>query len=499
MFGRKIRQLEKQMSRAQSYAEWREAAAQHDEVSGALRWKQMDQSRRYDYLSIRIRLDRIRELRARHDNLGLLFTLNEGIHGNMGGMGNAKLYGRAVLGTKRLVTDYVSEINHALKHLAKPEVDDISLEDKLDFFNRASHCYGRSALMMSGSGSLLYFHVGVVKALWEEDLLPSVLSGSSGGAVIAAIVGTHKPEELAHMFEPEFLLAEVHKEASVWDRLSSVRPRALAPERLREVLERLVPDLTFQEAAAQSDVHINVSVAPAETHQTSRLLNAVASPNVYIHDALMATTAVPGVYPPVMLMAKNVHGERQPYLESRKWVDGAVSDDLPAKRLSRLYGVNHFLVSQTNPLVLPFISDGTVAQSPGRAYMNALGSAGRAFVNASLENMKKPLSRNPMLERMATMTRSVMNQRYTGDINIIPDYRLVDPRKLLSLRSEQEVLDLIRAGERATWRRLEMVRVQSMISRTLDRIVPELEQQVNGLVATRKPHYKKRSIKQSAA
>ena len=476
MFGRKLGKLEKTMANASSYAEWQVAARAHDEHSGAQRWKNMDQSRRYDYISVRIRLDRIRALRARQDNVGLLFTLNEGIHGNMGGMGNAKLYGRAKFGTKKLVTEYVTEINDALNYLASPQVNDISLEDKLDFFNRASHCYGRTALMMSGSGSLLYFHVGVVKALWEESLLPAVLSGSSGGGVIAAIAGTHPPDELASMFDPAFLLNEVKKEVNVWDRLSSLRPRALAPDRLREVLERLVPDLTFQEAAQKTGMQINISVAPAETQQTSRLLNAIASPNVYIHDALMATTAVPGVYPPVMLMAKNVRGERQPHMESLKWVDGAVSDDLPAKRLARLYGVNHYIVSQTNPLVLPFINDGTAAQGPLGAYRKALGSTGQAFFNASLESLKRPLSYSPMLERIATMSRSVINQRYTGDINIIPDYRMVDPRKLLALRSEAEVMDLIRAGERAAWKRLEMVRVQSMISRSLDRIVPELEQ-----------------------
>lgn len=475
MFGSKKRNLEKAMLNAASYAEWQAAAKAHDALSGAARWKQMDQSRRYDYLSIRIRLDRLRELRARQDNTGLLFTLNEGIHGNMGGMGSAKLYGRACFGTKKLVTDYVREIDDALNYLASEQVDDISLEDKLDFFHRASHCYGRSALMMSGSGSLLYFHVGVVKALWEEGLLPAVLSGSSGGAVIAAIVGTHPQDELAGMFEPAFLLSEVKKEVNLWDRLSALRPRALAPERLREVLARLVPDVTFQEAAQKTGIQINVSVAPSETHQTSRLLNAVASPNVYIHDALMATTAVPGVYPPVMLMAKNVHGERQPYLESRKWVDGAVSEDLPAKRLSRLYGVNHFIVSQTNPMVLPFISDGTATPGPLGTYGKAFGSAGLAFFNAGLDSLKGPLAHAPMLERAANMSRSLINQRYTGDINIIPDYRVVDPRKLLSLRSESEVMDLIRAGERAAWKRLEMVRVQSMISRSLDRIVPALE------------------------
>ena len=40
------------------------------------------------------------------------------------------------------------------------------------------------------------------------------------------------------------------------------------------------------------------------------------------------------------VMAKNQHGERQPYLPTRKWVDGSIADDLPAKRLQRLYSTN---------------------------------------------------------------------------------------------------------------------------------------------------------------
>jgi len=70
----------------------------------------------------------------------------------------------------------------------------------------------------------------------------------------------------------------------------------------------------------------------------------------------MASCAVPGVFPAVMLMARNVHGEPQPYLPGRRWIDGSVADDLPAKRLSRLFGTNHHIVSMVNPIATAFIS-----------------------------------------------------------------------------------------------------------------------------------------------
>ena len=125
------RRLERAIENASTYDEWKEAAQAYDARTGLDRWKAMDQSRRYDYLTIRVRLDRLRALRARHDNRGLLFNLNEGIHGNMGGMGNASLHEKAKFGTKQLIVDYVDEIVSALEHLASADVDEISPEEKL--------------------------------------------------------------------------------------------------------------------------------------------------------------------------------------------------------------------------------------------------------------------------------------------------------------------------------------------------------------------------------
>ena len=70
-------------------------------------------------------------------------------------------------------------------------------------FRRASDCYGRSALMFSGGGVLGYFHLGVVRALLEHDLLPTVVSGSSAGSIIAAILGSHPEDELHAFFDSD--------------------------------------------------------------------------------------------------------------------------------------------------------------------------------------------------------------------------------------------------------------------------------------------------------
>ena len=173
---RKLKKLEKEMDLATSYDQWREAAIKHDELSGQKRWREVDQTSLYDYTQIRLRLDRLRSLRARHDYHGLLFTLNEGIHGNMGGMGRSSLYRRAKFGTKQLIEQYIDEIDDSMRFLAELDDDAISVQEKLDFFYRANVCFGRSALMLSGGGVLGFYHLGVVKTLLEQGLLPRVIS-----------------------------------------------------------------------------------------------------------------------------------------------------------------------------------------------------------------------------------------------------------------------------------------------------------------------------------
>lgn len=70
---------------------------------------------------------------------------------------------------------------------------------------------------------------------------------------------------------------------------------------------------------------------------------------------------------------------------------------------------------------------------------------------------------------------SLATQDYTADINILPRRRFWDPRKLLSILSEDEVRFLIAEGEAATWPRIEMIRNCTQISRTLDGILERLE------------------------
>tara|TARA_R110002124_G_scaffold26478_7_gene95188 strand:- start:1820 stop:3475 length:1656 start_codon:yes stop_codon:yes gene_type:complete len=471
-----LKKLQKQMDNATSYDEWSEAAQEHDELTGEKRWRQVDHTRQYDYAQIRLRLDKLRSLRARHDYQGLLFTLNEGIHGNMGGMGRHSLYSHAKFGTKVLIEQYIDEVDDSLRFLAELQTDQISVQEKLDFFYRANICFGRSALMLSGGGVLGFYHLGVVKTLLDQGLLPRVVSGSSAGSLVAGTLGTHTDEELDRFYQPANVLTEAEREASAFTRMFFGANAQIDVGDLEKLIARMIPDLTFQEAYEKTGRQISISVAPAELHQRSRLLNAITSPNVYVRSAVMASCAVPGVFPPVMLMAKNQHGERQPYLPTRKWVDGSIADDLPAKRLQRLYSCNHYIVSMVNPIAIPFLEN----DGKRGALKGALGTLG-VGMGRELLNFYRGMVQNrsetwPRFNMLMSSVHALMDQEYSGDINIVPKFRWYNPAKLLSHLSEKDLIALMEGGERSTYPAVEAIRTCTKISRTMEEILNRFEQ-----------------------
>lgn len=478
--------VERKLEDATSYAEWAAAAQSLDKSGGKLRWREQDESSLYGYRSVRARLETLEALRGAGDDRALLFNLNEGIHGNMDGIANEGLWQEARFGTKLLIHAYIDAVAAALEHLADPAVDSISVADKLDFFHRASHCNGRSSLLLSGSGSFLYFHVGVARALLGEGLLPTIISGSSGGSAVGAIVCTHSDGELA-----ELLKAENLAERGRGDRRPTyglwLGDRA-AQEEVADSIARVVPDLTFQQAYELTGRHLNISVAPSQKHQNGRLLNAMTSPNVCIREAVLASCAVPGVYPPVTLMARDHRGKRVPYLADRQWVDGSVTHDLPTKRLSRLYGVNHHIVSQANPLITPFTTDMKQPRGTFDAIRRAVGSSAKTWMSLNLQLMEKPLSVvSPQLQELASLSLSVLNQDYLGDINIIRPPVFWPPSKLLAIPSDEEIAMLIDLGERTTWPKIEMVRLQTRISRVLEQIIERYDVPGEDATLHRKP------------
>lgn len=460
-----LRHLEDKMLYAEDYSTWHQACLEHDQLSGVEEWKAQDRSEDYDYQLIRTRIQHIKSTRERGDVHKLVFHMHEGLHGSLGNISNPSLYLHSKAGTKHLIEEYLATVCDALNYICDTEFADFSLADKVDFFNKTGRAYGQTALMLSGGAALGLFHIGVCKTLWEEGLLPKVISGSSAGAIIAGVLGTHNDAELKEKLTPESLYLEAFKYVG-WRGVLKGTP-VLDGDYLEKCLIENIPDMTFREAYEYTGREINIPVSPYDRHQHGRLLNHKTSPNVLIRKAILASCAIPGVFPPVSLWAKDMDGKQVPYIPGRKFVDGSINDDLPIRRLSRLYGINHSIVSQTNPHVVPFMSRSQAAKKSGVLPITRTWLRRNIAMNASfaLDLFHNRVHSND-IGLIVDKVRSVLMQKYDGDINIIPPRRPMNILRVLTNPSVEDVRAYIRNGERTTWPRMDMIRNTTLISRT---------------------------------
>ncbi|MBV8062190.1 MAG: DUF3336 domain-containing protein, partial [Nevskia sp.] len=114
----------KDLENAQDYSAWREIALELDSLEGGDAWKQDEMSEDYDYLLIRERLAKMRELRRAGNVRRLVHDLAEGLHGNLGNTANPLLYLYARVGTKKLIEEYVEEAARCLDYICVGDFPD---------------------------------------------------------------------------------------------------------------------------------------------------------------------------------------------------------------------------------------------------------------------------------------------------------------------------------------------------------------------------------------
>ena len=475
------------MQQATDYAGWRDAAAELDQREGLDAWREDDASDDYDWRLVRSRLRQIRQYRTEGAHRALIHHLRQGLHWNLGNTGNGALYGIARVGTKKLVTDYLQAVCEALEHVAELPETELGHVEKLRFFHDVALSYGRSALMLSGGATLGLFHVGVVKALFREGLLPVVLSGSSAGSVVAATVGSCTPEEAEDLMNPENAYYHFWKVLPMKDILR--RGAVMDADQLKRAIAENVRDLTFEEAHARSGRIINSTVSPAGSNQAPRLLNYLTFPFLYLREAVLASCAVPLLFPPVMLMTRGEDGDRTPYMPLLRWNDGSLKSDLPTLRLRRLHNVNHFIVSQTNPHVLPFVSRGEASRGLIHGTRDLTYSTAKGIATGAL-NFARASNPFSQLKQPLDTAAGLLDQDYRGHINIVPEVSLWRYANVTTNPTLQSITRFMHEGERATWPRMEMIRNQTVVASTLDKLLAKVEQQSIGTTLQAAPRPK---------
>jgi NTE family protein len=172
----------------------------------------------------------------------------------------------------------------------------------------------RIALVLGGGGMKGFAHIGVFQALAARGIRPTLVAGTSIGSLLgAAYVGGASAEDLSRR-----AIAMRRRDLFRLDHIRMIKDRMAAPSiyleaPLRGLVESVVPRGTFAELKAPLFVN-TVDLERA----TQVIFGTPGLQDVNIQDAVYASCALPGFFPP-----GKVGG--------RICVDGGVVDNLPVK------------------------------------------------------------------------------------------------------------------------------------------------------------------------
>ncbi len=456
---------------SRGYEEWRTRAEAEADRVGAEAWRSEPSSSVYDAELLREHTQELLRTREAGKALELVPLLREALYRHLGELADPRLYAVTPLGTKHVVEAFYEEALTCIEYLADPDQTGLEPAFTLAGFQRAAHIFGRSALLLSGGATLGFIHLGVVKALFEHELLPDVLSGASMGALIACGTAVRTDEEIKTLFaDPRVIRTDAIKRLPP-KRVASERA-IYDPARLEEVVAHNCGDYTFEEAHARTGRTVNISVSPTRERQKPRVLCHYTSPNVLMNSAAVASAAIPGAFPSTTLRQRLPSGESAPYMGTETWIDGSLKGDLPMRRMSRLHNVNHFIVSQVNPHVAP------VRRITGRrgvipAVSGIVVSSLRKQLSHQLE-LARDLTKSTPLYAPFDVAHSLADQPYSGDIDIHPRVGPLALLRAMSNITHEQLLQHIHEGERATWPMLARVRDQTCVSRAMDAAIRRL-------------------------
>lgn len=466
---------------AKAHGQWVKAAKELDALDGCHEWKAEDESDLYDHEDLRCKLENLESARDNEDLARMLRVIRMELGRDIAGIGNPKLYDHSRIGTKDLIERYVTTavdtIESAMRLAAKNREGSVAGDVRQNIVE-TRRSYGRTGLLLSGGGTMGMMHIGVVKAMFEAGVLPKVISGASAGSIVAAVVCTRTDAEIPT------LLAEFCNDLDVFTKgeheakWSSMIYRIFNDgvlydiKNLENVMEGHVKDMTFQEAYYRTQRILSIAVSYESEKEEPLVLNYITAPHVLIRSAVAASCSVPFIYKPAPLLERNPDTKKIQRFggEDTYFIDGSVSHDIPLARLRAMLDVNHFIVSQVNPHIVPFLRGervGLDTPSPRISWPYTLAEFARVeFVRRLRQISDIPI---PAVRKLTHIGSSILEQTYTGDITILPKTSF--SLQVLMNPTPEFMADAMAKGERATWPELDRIERSTAVERVLEKSV----------------------------
>lgn len=467
----------RRMKNAADAKEYRQAADRLDMLEGNYAWKFEEDSQHADMALIRNRLDKLKRANHAGDMEEMLSLIRNDLKRDLGAMCNVQLYLHCHTGTKHLIDEWTDIVKYTIERLLEhcetasaPDVDRY-----LHTLKAARQSFGNSALMLSGGGTLGMCHIGVVKCLVQEGLLPRIVCGSSAGSIVGAVLATQKPDiVLAKLDELCCGDVNVFQDQSEIQGVLGMSINILMGQpgfeirNLCRVMQSLLGDITFKEAYNRTGMVLNIHVSSGDKFNLPRLLNYITAPNVLVWTAVASSCSLPLVFRSRGLLERNPETKEIDTWghPDHQWIDGSIAGDLPARVLERLFNVNHFIASQVNPHVATFLpQEGDIPTWCRRGANAVMDSAIHG-----LSSMAEYFDDSTTLK----MLHSIFSQTYTGDITILPDTAWTKYTEILANPDQDFMRKAMRSGEEATWPKLDRIKNTVAVELALDRAIKHI-------------------------
>ena len=360
----------------------------------------------------------------------------------------------------------IGAVEKSLKFILKTK--QLELEQKRVLFKHVNANFGRTALCLSGGAAFAYYHIGVLRALLDADLLPDVITGTSGGALVAALVATRTNEELDQLLVPALAVKinACSEPMSTWfPRWWKTGARFDSVDWADRCSWWTRGSMTFREAYERTGRILNVSCVPADPHSPTILCDYLTSPDCVIWSAVLASAAVPGILNPVVLMMKMRDGALLPYSFGHKWKDGSLRTDIPIKALNTHFNVNFTIVSQVNPHINLFFfsSRGSVGHPvthrKGRGWRGGyLMSAMEHYLKLDMNKWLRFIRHAELLPRPLGQDWSQLwLQQFSGTVTIWPKSIPSDFLHILSDPDPHRLARMIHEGKQSAFPKLKFI------------------------------------------
>lgn len=339
-------------------------------------------------------------------------------------------------------------------------------------------------------------------------LLPRILSGTSAGSIIAAIVGVRTGPELQELFFSSGELDRLvgtsvffrpeHKAAGTAEpgpprracfldlvRLTLGGGPLFSVEVLGDTIQDLVGGFTFLEAFNRTGRILNIMVSRSDGRDPM-LCNYITAPHVLVWSACRASSAVPGIFAPCELWARGPRGEPTA-LSELKFTDGCVDSDLPRQRLTELFNVNLFIVSQVNPAAMVLspaaVEESGVATGGTTAMLLRLL---RSEVSSYIRTVSEVTFKRLPFRTPVTRLVNLLVQEYSGDINVFPQIPfLAELPKMLDNPTPEYLKIAMHRGQLAVWQRASQIKCLCLVEFEMDRVCRRLQDRLTAGTAGR--------------